>query len=323
MRFRAVGVLVAATLAMVGGALPSRAAERNPADKLLDRASEAIRLHEFRATVRVWWRDAAGPHVEAVEIEAVDGGLRLADGRLVEASGRTWLRSEHRWTTLWADTDEPAAPAVAEKYQVSRRRGPAIVGRPTEVLVITRDRRVVEQIAFDRTLGLVLRRDRFDHRGSLSWRVEFVALSDVRDRVGKLAVPAITPDAPKRVRATSSRSVGSGFALVETRRMEDAGDQLRYSDGVFELSVFIRTGEMDWAGLPRGGRAVRYGTVRARRYRTAAGTVVVWQSRGRTMTFVTDAAARDLAAIVEDLDREDESSWTEAVRFVTAPFRWR
>ena len=98
--------------------------------------------------------------------------------------------------------------------------------------------------------------------------------------------------------------------------------QLRYSDGVAEASVFTQRGTIDWGALPVGGRDVRYGNVRARRYRTPAATVIVWQSGPRTLTCVTDATTADQAGIVEDLTREDDDGWTGVVRFVTGPFSW-
>ena len=327
MRARVVGPFVAmVALVVASSGVPSGAERSNPADDLLDRAGEAIRRHEFQATVRVWWRDASGPHSVDVSVTAVDGGLRLADGRLVAAAGRAWMRgSDQQWTTLWADTRDPRSPSVGAKYSVRTSSGPTIVGRRTRVLVIRKGRTIVERLAFDRSVGLVLLRERFDRDGSLSSRVEFVELSKVRDRHGELAVPKVgvpTSERMQTAKADAPQVLGDGFVLVQARRMSQGQTQYRYSDGIFELSVFSQPGEIDWSALPEGGSPRRYGSVHTRRYRTAAGTVIVWQSQKRTLTCVTDAPTSDEFGIVQDLSRDNDSSWTGVVRFVTAPFSW-
>lgn len=316
--------IAAALIAIVLVAGSGQAAEGNPADAILDQARAAVKHHEFKATVRIWWRDSDGGHSESVEVVAIDGGLRLADGRVLEQGGRTWIRAGRRWTTLWADIRDTRAPTMARKYAVLTHRGPQLIGRLTRELVVRRRGHVVERIAIDRGLGLVLRWDRFDANGALSSRVQLVRLTDVRDRRGDLEVPKVGTDAPRKLNNVPSgvpRSVGDGFVLIDSRRLTNE-TQGRYSDGISELSVFTRFGDLDWDSLPAGGRAVRYGSVHARRFRTASGTVIVWQSRGRVLTCVTDAAGADEAGIVEDLARDDESTWTGVLRFVTSPFQW-
>jgi len=61
--------------------------------------------------------------------------------------------------------------------------------------------------------------------------------------------------------------------------------------------------------------------VTVRRYRTAGGTVLTWESRGRTYTCITDASDAEQRAILASLGSDDDG-WTEAVRFVTSPFSW-
>ena len=326
--FGAVVLAASSFIAVPLAAGRSQAAVRNPADALLDRARDAIQRYEFQATVRLWWRDDAGPHAEIVDVVSVDGWLRLADGRLLEDGGRSWMWANQRWTTLWSDAGDPHAPALTRKYSVLTHSGPRIVGRPTRELVIRRHGQVVERIAIDRALGLVVRSDRLDSAGALMSRAEFVGLSDVHPRRDDLNLSdadanAASGSAKGTARSSGDRrTLGDGFVLVGTQQLQNE-TQGRYSDGVFEVSVFTRTGELDWNALPDGGRNVRYGSVRARRYRTASGTVIVWQTRGRVLTCVTDATAADQVSIVEDLARDDESTWTGVVRFVTSPFQWK
>jgi hypothetical protein len=114
--------------------------------------------------------------------------------------------------------------------------------------------------------------------------------------------------------------VGRGFVLVGAQRVGDE-TQLQYSDGAFSASVFTRDGVIDWSALPPGD-AVRIGDTEARRYRTAGGSVLAWESRGHTYTFVTDASDSEQRAIVASLSDSTDDGWTETVRFVTSPFSW-
>ena len=109
---------------------------------------------------------------------------------------------------------------------------------------------------------------------------------------------------------------------METRRIDAHEEQLRYSDGVFDASIFTRNGPVDWESLPSGGHDVRIGSVDARRYVTAAGTVIVWQAGEQTLTCVTDAPRRDQSEIIASLNGGGDSGWTDVVRFVISPFRW-
>ena len=307
---------------VVAAALPSVAADASPADTLLDRARDAVATHEFTGVVRIGWRTASGLQWKNVPVRAVDGGLRLAGGDLVEDDGRAWLRTRSRWETLWSDTRAPQAPSVVAKYRVQVADGPVVAGHPTRALTISRRGHVVERYAFDRTDGLVLRRVRFGDDGRVSASMTFVNLGPVRDVRGTLATPKVDANAPKPMNPPTSarRTLGQGFALVGAQRV-GAETQLRYSDGVFTASVFTRDGVIDRDALPEGGTDVHYGDTVARRYRTAGGTVLTWESRGNTYTCVTDASDAEQRAMVMSLAGDDDG-WTDAVRFVTSPFSW-
>jgi len=318
--------IVMAVLAMGAVAVPGRAADSNPADDLLDRARHAVRNLEFHGTVRIWWRDASGAQTQTVAVAAVGGALEIAGGKVLEDSGRSWMQYARGWQTLWADANDTNAPDLAHKYTVIRRTGPTVVRRSTTLLVIRRGTHDVERIEFDRMTGIVLGRDRFDATGAPTYRMQFVTLTGVRARRGQAVVPKIDADAPGRVRAApadTARSLTGGFVLVDARRVNASETQLRYSDGIFAASVFVQSGALDWSSLPAGGSNVRYGSVRARRYRNAAGTVMVWQAGDRTLTCVTDARDDDELGIVESLSRTTDSDWTTVVRFITGPFSWR
>ncbi len=311
------------TAVFVVAALPSVAADRAPADSMLDRARTAVATHEFAGTVRIRWRTETGLAAQDVPVRAVDGGLQLANGHVVEDGGRAWMRNDARWQTLWSDTRAPAAPSVASKYHVRIARGPVVAGHPTRALTIRRNGHVVERYAFDRTNGLVLQRIRYGDAGRVSASMMFVELGPVRTVQGTLATPKVEAGAPRplaRPPSDAHRRVGDGFVLVGAQRVGDE-TQLQYSDGVFTASVFTRDGALDWDALPAGDR-IRVGDTEALRYRTAGGTVLAWQSGGRTYTCVTDASDSELRAVMASLSHTDDGAWTDAVRFVTSPFSW-
>ena len=314
---------VLGTVVLAAAALPSVAADRVPADALLDHAREAVATHEFSGTVRIVWRTDDGPRSKLVPVRAVDGGLHLAGGDLVEDNGHAWMRTQDRWRTLWSDTRAPDAPSVAAKYRVRLADGPVVAGHPTRALTIERDGRVVERYAFDRQYGFVLQRVRFGDDGRVTTSMAFVRLGPVRAASGTLVTPKVGDGAPEPLAAPPSdapRRVGRGFALVGAQRVGDE-TQLQYSDGVFTASVFRRDGDIDWDALPAGDE-VHHGDLDARRYRTAGGTVLAWESRGRTYTCVTDASDSEQRAILASLSDGGDGAWTRAVRFVTSPFSW-
>jgi hypothetical protein len=316
---------VTGTVVVLAAALPSVAADASPADTMLDRARDAVATHEFDGVVRVGWRTASGLQWRNVPVQAVDGGLRLAGGNLVEEDGRAWLRTEARWETLWSDRRAPEAPSVTAKYRVRiATNGPVVATRPTRTLTIERSGHVVERYAFDRDNGLVLRRVRFGDDGRVDASMTFVSIGTVRDATGTLGTPPVGSGGPRALAqppADAHRRLGNGFVLVGSQRV--GGDtQLLYSDGVFTASVFGRDGVMDWSGLPAGGDDVHLDGVRVRRYRTAGGTVLTWESRGRTYTCVTDAGDTEQRAMLAGLNGGDDSAWTDAFHFVTSPFSW-
>lgn len=327
-RTRVRGVVVVG-IGLVTMAVPAglgHAAAPNPADRLFDRARHAVHAYEFSGSVRIWWRDASGGHQTTVAVAARRGALDVARGRIFHEAGEAWMRRDRAWITLWGERRDLPSPSVTPKYRVSTDSGPHILGRATDQITVRRQGQRVEIVDFDHQTGVVLRRERFDRSGASDLRMEFVAFTGLRTRVGPSQRPVRAAEADPGTRRKAppgvARSVGDGFQLIEARSMTDNAIQLRYSDGVFEASVFAQPGETDWTQLPGGGQDVRYGTVRARRYRTPTGTVLVWQAGDRTLTCVTDATASDQAAMISSLSREDDGLWTGLARFVNGPFHW-
>jgi hypothetical protein len=316
----AVALLGALAVVWAGSGLA--AASRNPADELLDRAREGVRRYEFTGAVRLRWDDAGVRRTRVVEVTAADGALRLAHGRVRLADGRSWIKEGHEWQSVAATAHDVPAPAIAGKYRVVVRTGPPVLDRVTRELTVRHQGVVVERVTFDDELGIVLARTRYHPSGRVRSSMRFVSLTDVRPSSGRTTVPPGRGRAIALGRDAGPHAVGDGYRLVDARRLPGGDVQLRYSDGIFDASVFEHDEELDWDRLPRGGTRVRAGDERVRRYDTAAGAVLVWESDGRSVTCVTDAPTADWKAIVTDLGDDDEGGWVGAVRFVTAPFRW-
>ena len=77
-------------------ALPGFAAERNPADAMLDRAREALRTHEFAGRVRLDWRDAVAPAGGDGESRHERRCAAAWPTVARRANGRAWIRTAHR-----------------------------------------------------------------------------------------------------------------------------------------------------------------------------------------------------------------------------------
>jgi hypothetical protein len=306
---------------LVGVVAAGHAASANPADQLLDRARAAVEDHDFSGVVRVTWWDATGRHHRDVPVRAVDGALKVSNGAVIGDDGRAWMRTGGTWSTLWSGVHEPQAPSLDAKYSAAAVAGPTLVGRPTRMLVVRREGQIAETVVVDRETGLMLRRVLYD-AGRPALRTEFRELTELAPRTGSFRSPAVGGDAPTAAsRSGAPRRLAEGYALVGAHHV--ANDlQLQYTDGVFSASVFRRDAELDRSRLPAGGRDTHIGTAHVRAYRTPEGSVLVWESAGRTWTCVTDAPRADRAAIVAALSRSDDDAWSRVSRFLTAPFRW-
>ncbi|MGZ4675426.1 MAG: hypothetical protein ACXVJ7_06895 [Acidimicrobiia bacterium] len=315
----AVGV---GAVVLIASSASGDAASRNRADLMLDRSRDAVRTHEFRAVVRVTWWDSGGAHRTDVPVVASDGAVHIAGGSVLGDDGRAWMRSGHHWSAVWTDRRDPRAPSIGAKYSMAVSAGPTLLSRPTRMLVVTQSHRVAERLIFDRALGLVLRRDLYDGDGRPTLSTEFVSLEDVHTRTGSFRSPTVSADAPTPLSDSGGPTrIGDGFVLVGTQKVGDE-TQRQYTDGVFDASVFSRDATLDWEKLPRGGADARYGSVRVRRYRSAEGTVLTWQSGNRTFTCVTDAPEADQLRMVESLTPADDDAVSDVARFLVRPFRW-
>jgi hypothetical protein len=336
---RRLAAMVGATLAVLtivlAGPRGAQADDGDTARDLLDHSREAAADTEFTGTVVIEWVDGGRHHERKVSVEMADGVLHLGKDRLLGSGSRRLLRANGGWELLWTGRPTGSEPDPTGKYRFVVADGSMVAQRPTTVVTIRREGQdgVRERLFFDDATGMMMRRDQLDAHGKLVRRYAFVRISEPKPRGTKTeALPKVSGPSVQAAPLTAAKvpddldapkRIGKGFVLSGVYAEPDGMVQLYYSDGLLAMSVFERAGELDWDALPAGGSRVQLGDVRARVYRTAAGTAVVWDKDGITYTTVTDAPLDEVAAVAGDLPRPDDTSMLGDVgRFVTAPFSW-
>ena len=198
-----------------------------------------------------------------------------------------------------------------------------VAGHPTRALTIERDGRVVERYAFDRQYGFVLQRVRFGDDGRVTTSMAFVRLGPVREASGTLVTPKVGTARRSRSRLLPVTHPAASVAASPSwaRTASATRPSCSTATACSPRRSSGATADIDWDALPAGDE-VHQGDLDARRYRTAGGTVLAWESRGKTYTCVTDASDSEQRAILASLSDGGDGAWTQAVRFVTSPFSW-
>ncbi len=302
---------------------------------LLERSRHAAANQEFAGTVEVEWVDGGKRHDRTVSVHDDNGVLNMGDSRLLGAGTRRLLRTGSGWDLMWDGGSTGSEPDPSHKYRFDVTRTATVAQRPATRVEVTApgSSNVRERMFFDDATGILLRRDQLDANGRLARRFTFVELSPPHPMDGAApdALPKVDPksraDAPHALAdvpddLTAPKHVGNGFVLSGVYSQPDGSVQMYYSDGLLGLSVFERQGDLDWDGLPAGGRTTEMGDLRTRVYTTAAGTAVVWGKDDVTYTCVTDAPLDEIAAVAPDLTPSDGGALAEVGRFLTAPFSW-
>lgn len=329
------GTLVALVV-VLAGPRGAQADDGGVARDLLVRSRDAASEHEFDGTVVIEWHERGQRHERTVSVHVSKGVLRMGGDRLVSAGTRRLMRTNTGWQVLWAVGSVGSEPDPTRKYRFVVSHSVSIAQRSATQVAIGRlgSSGVRERLFFDDATGMLLRRDQLDARGRLVRRFAFLKMSRPRttgasktdvlpkiSRQSRLSAPQALQHVPDDLR--SPKRIGEGFVLSGVYSHPDGSVQLYYSDGLLGLSVFERAGQLEWDALPAGGRTVELGDVRARVYRSAAGSAVVWGNHDVTYTCVTDAPLDEVAAVATKFSRSDQPGVLEDIgRFVTAPFSW-
>ena len=301
-------LVAVAGLVLVGPVLPA-GAESN-GDRAVDDAREAARRVPFSARVEVSWADKSGFHTAEVGVRAVGGRISVQG---VGDDGRATVVEDN------GDAGGLLAPAVEREYDLVRREGPVVAGRPTELVLLRRDGELRERLAIDEATGLVLLREVFDAEGR-QLRVVRVLQLDTAPLPAPSSSVTRRADGPSllRVSSLSSRyrapeSLAGGYRRVGAYRHSRAV-HLLYTDGLHGLSLFSQPGNLSSGALPAGGEPVRVGTATGVHYTWPGGEVITWEAGSMVHTLVGDGAPADLLAAARSVPRPGRASVLDRVR---------
>jgi len=280
-------------------------------DDPFDRARRAAAQVSFTGTVEVRWLDGVTEHHEQLTVQSAEGSLLLKGGNQVMVSAKAERLVQHPdggWNLLWPPAlDRVDGPDPGLKYQVSEHAGSPVAGRPTTVVDIRQGSLLREQVFLDQETDLLLERRQFDEHGTPTRAVGFTSL--VIDPATAVP-PSPVGSADKAPEAVSAASLSSpamaparladGYTRVGVFR-RDGVVQVLYSDGIYELSVFERRGELDRHELGSTGGPVSVGKAAGWRYAWPGGHVVLWQAGPTVFTVVSDAPLDQVLTAAGDL----------------------
>lgn len=308
MRWLRCGV-VAVTAASVTWPLAGAAAQstRRPAEAPLETAARAAAEVPFTGTLVVQWTDGPVLREERLEVEGMNGSMVAYGGTQVMASSTQRLVARgDQWNLLWlGSSSDVSRPAIEGKYELVELPPATVAERPVRVVEAREQGTVVERLSLDQATGLLLRREHYEAGAAPDRVVTFESIT--------IGVPGRRVEPPSRVVGEAPRVVSApqpagvsapdalagGYLRVGVFRKSGVV-QARYSDGLFDLSVFEQDGRLDRSHLPAGER-LTIGPLNGWHYEWAGGHVVIWQRSGTVFTAVSDAPLDDVVSAVASL----------------------
>jgi negative regulator of sigma E activity len=318
---------VATVTLLLAGATTGAAWAREPSS--LQQARQASEENSFDGVLDVQWRDGPSVRVERLTVRGRGGAMLVQGGNEVMARSpfeRLLAHRGDRWQELWLPNLAPGPrPDGSVKYQVSDvSGGPVVAGRPTRTVEIRQQGVVRERMYLDSVTSLMLQRDQYGDSGQVVRTLAFETVD-----LGAGLTSPVRPDAAEH--ASTPVSLHGGMAAMAPGVL--AGDYQRvgvyrsdgvlhalYSDGVYDLSVFEQSGRLRRSDLPPSGERVTVGAATGWRYPWPGGQLLVWSTKGRVLTAVTDAPADQLVLAARSLPElpRAELSMMAKVRRATA-----
>jgi hypothetical protein len=336
----AAGLVVGLALALLPGA------GADDADAVLERARTATVREDFSGVVQIEWLADGEWRTAKAKVSGTGGTVQVGEGtRQAEGRGNDrWIAGVSGWQAGWDEPVSGEVPAPSAHWDLTLSRADSVAGRTAVVVTaVDRDSGTARlKVYCDKDTGVMLRREVLDRKGKVVRAVGFV---EVKKLGGSRSAPPAVPDTtaaktksgekvdptpdevvdlPKGFHAPDR--IAEGFVLAGRYLRDDETVQLYYTDGLFGFSVFQQRGDLDWAGLPRGGDGIVVDGADARGYEVAGGTVLVWDRDDTTRTLVSDAPMADLrafAAAFDDGTRDHPGLVERITDFVLGPFGWR
>lgn len=295
-----------AALALLVASAPALAAGPAP----LERARQAAEQNAFEGVLHVRWRHGGEMRTERLTVQAGGGALMVRGANQVMARpafGRLLAHGGGGWEQMWLPSLAPAPrPDGVPKYVTTPAApGPAVAGRPTKVVEVHHNRRLLERIHLDMATDLLLQRDQYDARGTVVRTLAFESIT-VNPSVPPPPAPSDPSNhAPREVstdRLRSPETLGEGYQRMGIYRSGSVL-QVLYSDGVYDLSLFQQPGKLRNSDLPDAGERVDLADSTGWRYPWPGGQVVVWSEGGSVFTAVSDAPPEQVLDAVRSLPR--------------------
>lgn len=299
--------LLAAVAAPAASAQDYTASQDHP----LRTAGEAAERVSFVGVLQMRWSADGKERTESLLVQGAQGDIVVKGGSSVMASPQQRL-VEHGgvWDLLWPSRDVGRErPDLARKYQLVTGELASVAGRPSEVVEVRAGGALLERLYLDLDSGLLLRREHFDAAGGGGSRpvrsIGFETLtigtgvaSEPPGKVVDVAPRLISADSlPERVSAPTG--LAEGYERLGIYRRAGV-TQVRYSDGLYDLSVFQQEGRLDRRDLP-GGDRVAIGRGEGWRYEWPGGNLVVWEAGRVVHTAVSDAPLQQVLAAIASL----------------------
>lgn len=340
-----VAVVTALALACAVVALPG--AEADDAESVLERARNATVREDFSGLVQIEWRTDGEWHTAKVPVTGTGGTVQVGEGtRQAEGRGSDrWVAGVSGWQAGWDEPVRGDVPSPSAHWDLSLGKADAIAGRSAVVVTATDPDTGAARLKVycDKDTGVMLRREVLDRKGRVVRAVGFVEVKKLGGSRSAPPTDPVTESAKKKGSAKRSdptpdavsdlpkgfdapARVAGGYVLAGRYLRDDGIVQLYYTDGLFGVSVFQQRGDLDWAGLPRGGNGLDVDGQSARGYQVAGGTVLVWDRDDVTRTVVSDATVADLrvfAVAFDDRTRPSPGVVERIADFVLGPFGWR
>jgi sigma-E factor negative regulatory protein RseB len=314
------------SLVALAGVLHSAdAASSEEGVQLVDQMRSAPDALSFTGVLKLTWFDRGERKDLTVDITDDRGAIEITsdDARVFDRGTHTYFEHGIGWSSAIVE-DRAATPPADHRWPLAVDAGPTVAGRPTQVVEATRrDGTPAQRLFLDRDTGLLLRREVLDDRGRVQRTLTFVELS---------INGAAEVQPPSGVRAEKARPLESvpegyeapsapgGYVLVGRSRHPN-GIELRYSDGMFSVSVLEQRGDLDWGALPGTGVSTDVAGNRARRYSEAGADVVVWEHDGTVYTLASDAPSDVVSSLIDGLT-PSRSTLEQIADYVLGPFGW-
>jgi sigma-E factor negative regulatory protein RseB len=317
----------AVSLVALAGALhrADAASSSEEGVQLVDEMRSAPAALSFTGVLKLTWLDRGERKDVTVDITDDRGTIEVTSGdtRVFDRGTHTYFEHGIGWSSAIVE-DRAATPPADHRWPLAVDAGPEVAGRPTHVVEATRrDGTPAQRLFLDRDTGLMLRREVLDGRGRVQRTLTFVELSingaaEVQPPSGVRTEKAQPLEAvPEGYEAPSTPG---GYVLVGRSRHPN-GIELRYSDGLFSVSVLEQRGDLDWGALPSRGVSTDVGGNRAQRYSEAGADVVVWEHDGTVYTLASDAPSDVVDSLIDGLT-SSRSTLEQIADYVLGPFGW-